>query len=194
MDCFVTALFAMTEGVAMMRMECSILLLSKYNIFFIDITESYKVEVTSEVFIDIRVVLEGKCRNAGVRMWFNKYADRFSRRFTLELVEWRTSPKARGERFLTELKHTDSVILLDALGKEFDSLVFADRLLELSDKYSVLYLLVGEANGHMDALLSKGFEKWSLSRLTFSYELTLMVLAEQIYRASAILDGHPYHK
>jgi 23S rRNA (pseudouridine1915-N3)-methyltransferase len=130
----------------------------------------------------------------GVRTWFNRYAGRFSKRITLELVEWGTSPKARGEKFLKELKPTDSVIVLDALGKEFDSLSFADRLSKLSDSCGILYLLVGEANGHLETVLSKRFEKWSLSKFTFSYELSLIVLAEQLYRAYTILEGHPYHK
>ena len=45
--------------------------------------------------------------------------------------------------------------------------------------------LPAEWRGHADVLLS-------LSAMTFPHELARVVLAEQIYRAFAILRGHPY--
>jgi 23S rRNA (pseudouridine1915-N3)-methyltransferase len=36
--------------------------------------------------------------------------------------------------------------------------------------------------------------KWSLSPLTFTHDMTRVLVLEQLYRALAILNNHPYSK
>jgi 23S rRNA (pseudouridine1915-N3)-methyltransferase len=57
-----------------------------------------------------------------------------------------------------------------------------------------LALLVGGPEGLAPACLAAAGERWSLSPLTLPHPLVRVVLAEQIYRAWSILDGHPYHR
>jgi 23S rRNA (pseudouridine1915-N3)-methyltransferase len=45
-----------------------------------------------------------------------------------------------------------------------------------------------------DEVLARGRLRWSLSRLTLPHALVRVVLAEQLYRASTVLAGHPYHR
>jgi 23S rRNA (pseudouridine1915-N3)-methyltransferase len=54
--------------------------------------------------------------------------------------------------------------------------------------------LCGAAEGFPEALAKRASLRISLSPLTFSHELARVMLAEQIYRAFAILSGHPYPK
>lgn len=54
--------------------------------------------------------------------------------------------------------------------------------------------LIGGADGHMDALRSKGDEMWALTPLTLQHELALVVLLEQLYRVHTIKRGEPYHR
>jgi 23S rRNA (pseudouridine1915-N3)-methyltransferase len=57
-----------------------------------------------------------------------------------------------------------------------------------------LALLVGGPDG-LDAGLSAGADfRWSLSPLTWPHGLVRVMVAEQLYRAHSLLQGHPYHR
>lgn len=53
--------------------------------------------------------------------------------------------------------------------------------------------LIGGAGGLDGSLLKGADERLGLGPLTMAHQLARVVLAEQIYRAMAILGGHPYH-
>jgi len=53
---------------------------------------------------------------------------------------------------------------------------------------------VGGAEGLSSEVLAAADECWSLSALTLGHPLVRVVIAEQLYRAHAILAGLPYHR
>jgi 23S rRNA (pseudouridine1915-N3)-methyltransferase len=109
-------------------------------------------------------------------------------------LEWGTPSITREERFFNALKPTDRIVALDAGGRTFDSVELAGYFDELTASCRNLYLFLGEAEGHSETVLKYVKERWSLSALTMSYEVTLVVIAEQLYRNMTIRTGHPYHK
>lgn len=79
-------------------------------------------------------------------------------------------------------------VVLDPGGRQMTSQEFA-RLLE---KGKDLVFLVGGAEGVSEETRRKATLTLSLSQMTLPHELARVMVAEQIYRAFAILRGHPY--
>ena len=52
----------------------------------------------------------------------------------------------------------------------------------------------GGADGIDPGLKPEAGMQWSLSRLTLPHALVRVVLAERLYRAATIVQGHPYHR
>jgi 23S rRNA (pseudouridine1915-N3)-methyltransferase len=57
-----------------------------------------------------------------------------------------------------------------------------------------LAFIIGGAFGLSKNLVEQCDETWSLSKLTLPHRMAYLVLCEQIYRASQILQGSKYHK
>lgn len=120
------------------------------------------------------------------------YLKRIGRWCPIEVTEVRD-----GE---TALKRLDAdraatAVLLDSGGKSCDSAAFAKWLGEQRDRGTrALVFVCGDADGFPDALRERVKQKISLSPMTYSHELARVMLAEQLYRAFALLSGSPYPK
>lgn len=140
----------------------------------------------------IRLLLLGKMHRAELREVLGDYVKRIGRHAAIEVTEVRDEAAA--------LKRLDAdraatVVLLDAAGKNPDSSAFARWLGEQRDRGTrEIIFLCGDAEGFPDALRKRAQQKLSLGAMTFSHELARVMLAEQIYRAFAILSGSPYPK
>jgi 23S rRNA (pseudouridine1915-N3)-methyltransferase len=141
----------------------------------------------------IRLLMLGKTRREECRALIEDYAARIRRYADLEVTEFRDAPAA-GHRKL-KIDPAAVIVLLDAAGKQFTSLQFARWLGDLRDRGTrEIVFLCGDAEGFPDDLRAKASQKISLSTLTMPHEFARVVLGEQIYRAFAILAGHPYPK
>jgi 23S rRNA (pseudouridine1915-N3)-methyltransferase len=85
-------------------------------------------------------------------------------------------------------------VLLDSRGKQMTSESFAAWLGARRDEGAQhLVFAVGPASGWSDAARQRAQLLFSLGPMTLAHALARLVLAEQLYRAFAILSGHPYH-
>ncbi|TPN69773.1 23S rRNA (pseudouridine(1915)-N(3))-methyltransferase RlmH, partial [Mesorhizobium sp. B1-1-5] len=57
-----------------------------------------------------------------------------------------------------------------------------------------LALAIGGADGHDPSLRAQAELVMSFGALTWPHQLVRVMLAEQLYRVSTILSGHPYHR
>jgi 23S rRNA (pseudouridine1915-N3)-methyltransferase len=141
----------------------------------------------------IHLVMLGKTKRPEIRALMDDYVARIGRFAEVQLSELREESTA-SLRKLT-LDSAATVVLLDDAGKIQSSAQFAKWLGETRDRGArEIAFLCGGAEGFPEILRRRATQKLSLSSLTFSHELARVMLAEQLYRAFAILAGHPYPK
>jgi 23S rRNA (pseudouridine1915-N3)-methyltransferase len=142
--------------------------------------------------VKIRLLMLGKTRRTEMRAVIEDYVKRVSRHSPIEITEVRDGDGAIKR---LDADRAATAVLLDVLGKNLDSSAFAKWLGELRDRGTrELIFVCGDADGFPAALRERVPQKISLSSLTYSHELARAMLAEQLYRAFAILSGSPYPK
>ena len=138
----------------------------------------------------IRVLTIGKLK----RSWLAEGVAFYAKRLPgLEIVELKDSTQAKeAEAVRQARKPGERLVLLSEEGQTLDSLKFAELLSSwTSDRVA---LVIGGADGHATTLRQQADLLLSLSALTLPHELARLVLMEQLYRASTILQGSPYHR
>ncbi len=134
----------------------------------------------------------GKTRRPEMRAVLDDYVKRIGHQSPIEVTEVRDAAAALKKM---DADRAATVVLLDAAGKNFTSEAFAKWLAEHRDRGTrEIIFLCGDADGFPESLRQRAQQKLSLSAMTFSHELARIMLAEQLYRAFAILSGSPYPK
>ena len=102
--------------------------------------------------------------------------------------------KKEGELILKQLERSDHLVILDDKGRDSTSLKFSEKLQNwmLSGKKRLVFV-VGGAYGFSEQVYTRGNEKISLSKMTFSHQMVRLFFVEQIYRGYSILNNEPYH-
>ena len=98
-----------------------------------------------------------------------------------------------GDLIFKSLQPTDTVVLLDEHGIEWDSMAFASWLQKKQQLTRRLVFVVGGSYGFSPAVYNRAQEKLSLSKMTFSHQMVRLIFTEQLYRACTIIKGEPYH-
>ncbi len=106
---------------------------------------------------------------------------------------------AEGEALLSALEGQGAggatVIACDEHGRPYTSRAFAGRIGTLRDSgVRKLVFLIGGADGLAPGLLDMASEKLCFGVQTWPHALARVMLSEQIYRATTILAGGPYHR
>lgn len=88
-----------------------------------------------------------------------------------------------------------AVIVFDENGSAMTSRQFADCLSVMRDRGTrTCHLAIGGPDGHDPELIARADHVVAFGRLTMPHQLVRVLVAEQIYRAMAIVSGHPYHR
>ncbi|KQT47568.1 50S rRNA methyltransferase [Aureimonas sp. Leaf454] len=98
-------------------------------------------------------------------------------------------------RLTGPLPDKTGLVVLDETGKILSSETFAEELARLRDEgLRDLALLIGGPDGIDPDLRGQARLVLSLGRMTWPHQIARILLAEQLYRATTILAGHPYHR
>lgn len=87
-----------------------------------------------------------------------------------------------------------ALVLLSEEGKAKPTQGWADLIRTHQERGSTeLAFVVGGAFGLSESLRARAHQVLSFGPQTFSHEIARLALAEQLYRAFSLLNGHPYH-
>lgn len=140
----------------------------------------------------IRLIAAGTRLPQWVDEGVAEYGRRFSRGLKFELVE---IPLAReAERMRAAIGADDYMVALEVSGRAMTTPQLAEWLAERMAGGKNLALLVGGPDGLDAGLSARADFRWSLSPLTWPHGLVRVMVAEQLYRAHSLLQGHPYHR
>ena len=96
---------------------------------------------------------------------------------------------------MPELSGQTRTVLLDERGESLSSEQFAEALGRWRDEgVREARFLIGAADGHDDAVRRGADLLIAFGKATWPHLLARAMLAEQLYRATSILAGHPYHR
>jgi 23S rRNA (pseudouridine1915-N3)-methyltransferase len=121
----------------------------------------------------------------------------------VEIIEIRESRAAdAGKRVIEEsialanvIPPNAAIVLLDSRGENLDSAKFAAQLAKWrANGRSAAAFLIGGADGLAASLHEKAELRLSFGAATWPHQLVRAMLLEQLYRATTILSGHPYHR
>lgn len=153
----------------------------------------------------IKIIWPGKTKIVPATELIGRYLEKVNRLVPCQVIE---SQEAKGipEKEAEKIKKIeaegiekyikdDYIICLFHKGKQMNSRQFADFMqkLALSSTRTVTFI-VGGFLGLEARLLKRADLLLSLSKMTFSHELSRLMLLEQIYRAFSFIEGRNYAK
>lgn len=152
-----------------------------------------------------RLIAVGERMPGWVADGFAEYRKRLSHELPLDLIELKPGTRGKGRddaraildegvAILAALPQDTHVIALDGRGKSWSSEELAEQLQRWRMSGRDLAFLIGGPDGHAADVLERADQRWSLGPLTLPHMLVRLVLAEQLYRATTINAGHPYHR
>ncbi|MFW5871937.1 MAG: 23S rRNA (pseudouridine(1915)-N(3))-methyltransferase RlmH [bacterium] len=97
------------------------------------------------------------------------------------------------EELIKKLENYQFVFALSEEGMQLTSRQFTDKLKSLSEEIQEVAFVIGGADGFSKPITFAN-KVFSLSKMTFTHEMALLFLIEQLYRAEQISKGTSYHR
>ena len=169
--------------------------------------------MTGCCFLNITIIAVGKIKEKYWKEALAEYLQRLSAFAKVEVVELpdrdahADTPEriqaAEGEDILKRLHSSQKggggsnrqLIALDARGKQRSSEELSAYLEQLKlHGISKLTFIIGGSHGLSSKVMACADESLSFGAQTWPHNMARVMLAEQLYRAFAISNNHPYHK
>jgi 23S rRNA (pseudouridine1915-N3)-methyltransferase len=152
----------------------------------------------------LRIVALGHKLPAWADEAYADYSRRMPRGLDQELVVLKAEPRSRGKSVLQLLEAEAAriadatrgyyVVALDERGRSWTTAELAAALEKWRDSARDIAFVIGSADGLAARVKNAANAVVALSALTLPHGLVRVMLAEQLYRAASLLQGHPYHR
>lgn len=151
------------------------------------------------------VLVVGQRQPAWADTAWADFAKRFPPEMRLELKALKAEPRSSGKtpaqcmaaeaaRIEAALPKGARRVVLDELGARVSSTQLAQRMQLWRGDGRDVALVIGGPDGLDPALKASADESLRLSELTLAHAFARVLLAEALYRAWSITEGHPYHR
>lgn len=154
----------------------------------------------------INLVTIGNKMPSWVEEGTGEYLKRLPRNFELVITELPLAKRTKsasnikkiceseGQSLLKAVPKDQYLIALDEKGRSHSTMSMASRFKEIMESGKDISMIVGGPDGLSKECLDAANEIWALSALTLPHTIVRIVVAEQVYRAWSVLNGHPYHR
>ena len=151
--------------------------------------------------MELLVVAVGRSRDAPISALFDEYVRRCP--WPIRLVEVQPKDSVPPERrmaaeadlLLAAVPSGAAVVALDERGRDLASADLARQLGDWRDRgRRTAAFLIGGPDGLAESARAAADLRLAFGRQTWPHRLVRVMLAEQLYRATTILAGHPYHR
>jgi 23S rRNA (pseudouridine1915-N3)-methyltransferase len=152
--------------------------------------------------VHFRVLIIGKIRERYIRLAIDDFVKRLKPFHHIEEVELRAAdgsdPRravlADSLRLMDNVSRSERLWLLDREGIQLTSEQLASSIGdEETQGHQQITFAIGGAYGFNELVRERANIRWSFSKLTFLHEWSRAILFEQLYRATKIRRGEPYH-
>ncbi|MDC0074541.1 23S rRNA (pseudouridine(1915)-N(3))-methyltransferase RlmH [Alphaproteobacteria bacterium] len=150
--------------------------------------------------LNIKILTIGKNSEKSLDKYFTDYISKTP--WNIETIEIKSKKiKNISEREALEGKKISKLVggngclvALEENGIQISSKDFSKKLYEWQYRGIDVFFLIGGPNGLSQEMKKKANLILSFGKMTWPHKLVKILLSEQLYRASTILNKHPYHR
>ena len=147
--------------------------------------------------LKITIAAVGTVKEKYMREAIEDYVKRMSRCYKLNFTECRecATVEEEGVLLLKAIPDNAFTVALDLHGEQLGS----EKLAELIERKTVegvshICFVIGGSDGIAKAVTDRAAIRLCLSKMTFTHQMTRLIICEQLYRAMKINNGEKYHK
>lgn len=155
--------------------------------------------------MQVSVIAVGHRMPGWIENGFKEYAKRMPPEWHFSLKEVKPVERSNSKtaetvmageaaRILAVSPKNARLVVLDEHGHDFTTTQLADQMRKWQQDGCDLVFVIGGADGLDSKLKRKADLLIRLSSLTLPHGLVRVLLTEQLYRVSTILQNHPYHR
>lgn len=147
------------------------------------------------------IIIPDKINNSVYSKAYGDYVKRIGFYCSIKVFDFKSKYRKDLKRTMAfqrdkifDISNNYTKIAVEDSGRIMDSLEFSKWMGNMMLRNTTIFFILGGAFGLPEEIVEIADDKISLGKLTFSHEIALLVLMEQIYRSFTILNHHPYNK